>query len=189
MRKPLLLAVGLLLNGVAVASAQMSSDSMRDDHPHVQAFTNGSPGGWTFGAPHLDVAAGYYTAGANSHAAFFRAHVQLAVKSRYLQLSSDIQFLPSITKANPSASLVVQVAPLAERSSLYASAGVGLITNHTASGAAAGWVQGQLAWRGPIHAFALFGQVGRSLNSGSRTELLIGLQHPLAPYRAHGLKS
>lgn len=176
----------------AAARAQMPADSVPGDHPHTYPFTNGSPDGWTFGPPHLDVATGYYdasNAGASSHAAFFRAHAQLAIKSRYLQLSSDIQFLPALTKANPSASFVLQIAPLAEGSHFYVSAGAGLITNHTSSGAAAGWVQAQFAWRAPIHGFALFGQLGRSLSTGSATELLIGAQHPLAPYRAHGLKS
>ena len=117
------------------------------------------------------------------------AHIQLAIESRYLQLSSDIQFLPSISQANPSASLVLQFAPILERSNFYFSAGAGLITNHTSSGAAAGWVQTQLSWRAPIHGFAFFGQLGHALNSGASTELLIGVAHPLAPYRAHGMKS
>jgi hypothetical protein len=186
------LAAVLATSGVSAATAQMSPDSVAGDHPHTYPFTNGSPDGWTFGPPHIDVAAGYYDAsgaGASSSAAFFRAHAQLAIKSRYLQLSSDIQFVPALTKANPSASFVLQIAPLAEGSHFYFSAGAGLITGHTSSGAAAGWVQTQFAWRAPIHGFAFFGQVGRSLNTGSATELLVGVQHPLAPYRAHGLRS
>lgn len=173
------------------ASAQVPVDRALD-HPHTYAFTNGDPAGWTFGPPHIDVATGYYgirDAGSSTGALFFRAHAQLAIKSRYLQLSSDIQFVPKFTKANPTASVVLQVAPLAVRSHFYFSAGAGLITSRTASGAAAGWVQTQLAYRTPLHAFALFGQVGHALNSGSGTELLLGLQHPLGPYKAHGLKS
>jgi hypothetical protein len=187
-----ILGAVLATSVVSAATAQMPPDSVAGDHPHTYPFTNGSPDGWTFGPPHLDVAAGYYDAsgsGGSSNAAFFRAHAQLAIKSRYLQLSSDIQFVPALTKANPSASLVLQIAPLLEGSHFYFSAGAGLITNHTSSGAAAGWVQTQFAWRAPIHGFAFFGQLGRSLNTGSATELLIGVQHPLAPYRAHGLKS
>ena len=188
-RRSLILAAALATSRIGVLAAQMPPDSMAGDHPHTYPFTNGSPDGWTFGPPHLDVAGGYYSAGASSHAAFFRAHVQLGVKSRYLQLSSDIQFVPALTQATPSASLVLQFAPLAEASDFYVSAGVGLITNHAVSGAAAGWTQAQLAWRGPLHGFALFGQLGKALNGGSGNELLIGVQHPLAPYRAHGLKS
>ena len=97
MRKSIILIAGLLTSGIAIATAQMPSDSVPGDHPHVYPFTNGSPDGWTFGPPHLDVAGGYYNAGASSHAAFFRAHAQLAVKSPYLQLSSDIQFVPALT--------------------------------------------------------------------------------------------
>ncbi|MGH7594227.1 MAG: hypothetical protein ACRELE_10315, partial [Gemmatimonadales bacterium] len=80
-------------------------------------------------------------------------------------------------------------APIKSTSAFYLSGGIGLITNHTPSGAAAGWVQGQLAYRTPIHVVTLFAQLGTSLNSGSHTELLIGVQHPLAPYKLHGLKS
>jgi hypothetical protein len=194
MRLAARVAVMLLTGGPAAMSAQATHDgSIPDtDHPHVYPFTNGAPDGWTFGPPHLDVAGGYYgkySDGAGQGAAFFRLHAQLAVKSRYVQLSTDVQFVPSLTKANPSASLVLQVAPIAEFSHFYASAGVGLITNHTVSGAAAGWAQAQFAFRTPLHGAALFGQLGRAFSSGSHTELLIGLQHPLAPYRAHGLKS
>ncbi len=162
----------LATSGAITALAQMPLDTVAGDHPHTYPFTNGSPDGWTFGPPHIDLAAGYYDAsgsGTSSNAVFFRAHAQLAIKTRYLQLSSDIQFIPALTKANPSASFVLQVAPLPEKSDFYLSAGAGLITNHTASGAAAGWAQAQFAWRGPIHGFAIFGQLGRSLNAGSAT--------------------
>jgi hypothetical protein len=192
MWRSMMLVTILAATGRAIAAGQQPVDSVPGDHPHVYPFTNGSPDGWTFGPPHLDVAGGYYTAsgdGAANHAAFFRAHAQLAFKSPYLQLSADIQFVPALTKANPSASLVLQIAPIAEHSDFYFSAGAGLITNHTTSGAAAGWAQAQFAYRVPIHGFALFGQLGKAFNAGSATELLIGVQHPLAPYRAHGFKS
>ena len=194
MRLAILLAGIRLLTLAPAMAAQVPHDSMahaEPDHPHVYPFTDGTPDGWTFGPPHLDVAGGYYDAvtdGSSRDAVFFRAHAQLAFKSRYVQISSDIQFVPRFTKANPNASLVLQIAPLPELSHFYLSAGIGLITNHAASGAAAGWVQTQLAFRTPIHGAALFGQLGKSLNGGA-TELLIGVQHPLAPYRAHGMKS
>lgn len=192
MWRSIVLVTTLVASGRASAAAQQTVDSLPGDHPHVYPFTNGSPDGWTFGPPHLDVAGGYYAAsgdGASNHAAFFRAHAQLAVKSPTLQVSADIQFVPALTKANPVASLVLQFAPISQRSDFYFSAGAGVITNHTTSGAAAGWAQAQLAYRLPIHGFALFGQLGKALNAGSVTELLVGVQHPLAPYRAHGLKS
>ncbi len=191
MLKALYLKVLLCVLAISAAQAQRPDTSHIVDR-HVHAFTNGDPAGWTFGAPHIDLAGGYYGAtgnGATNGAAFFRGHVQLAVRSPYLQLSSDIQFVPKFTQASPTASLVLQVAPIRQHSPFYFSAGVGLITNHTASGAAAAWVQAQFAYRGPLHGFSLFTQIGRSLNTGSVTELLIGVQHPLAPYIAHGLKS
>jgi hypothetical protein len=190
-----IIAAVLTASTAMAADAQMTHNSSAPsdaDHPHVYPFTNGSPDGWTFGPPHLDVAGGYSARTSDASrpgAAFFRLHAQLAVKSRYLQLSSDVQFIPKLTKANPSASLVLQVAPVAEHSHFYLSAGVGLITNHTTNGAAAGWAQAQFAYRTPLHGAALFGQLGRAFSSGATTELLIGLQHPLAPYRAHGLRS
>ncbi|HEY4320047.1 MAG TPA: hypothetical protein VGM77_02625 [Gemmatimonadales bacterium] len=182
----------LLLAATATAAHAQAQDPMYGTDMHVRAFTNGTPKGWTVGAPHLDIAAGYYDLsndGTSENAAFFRAHLQMAIASPVIQVSSDIQFVPKFTKADPTASIVLQLAPIPATSAFYLSGGIGLITGHTSTGAAAGWVQAQLAYRTPIHVVTLFGQIGKSLNSGSGTELLIGVQHPLAPYKLHGLKS
>lgn len=174
--------------------AQMPNESAgyaMEGQDHVRAFTNGDPSGWTLGAPHLDVAGGLYHvdradgATLDDNAAFVRAHLQLAIGAPFIQVSSDIQFVPKFTKAEPTVSAVFQVAPVAQSSALYLSGGIGAITGHTASGALAGWIQAQAAIRTPLHAVTLFGQVGRALNDGARTELLIGLQHPLSPYKLH----
>lgn len=201
MRSQLLLLGCLFVAGASAASAQsmegmghsMEGKTYSMDHPaeHARPFTSGDPRGWTVGAPHLDIAGGYYhvggqTAGDNS-AAFFRLHAQFAVASPVIQVASDVQFLPKFTGANPTISAVVQVAPIKTSSPLFLAAGIGAISGHNGE-KFAGWVQATAAVRTPIHSIAVFAQIGKSLISGSKGELLIGVQHPLSPYKFHGLK-
>jgi hypothetical protein len=74
----------------------------------------------------------------------------------------------------------------AAASPFYVAAGIGLITGHDFGvDKLVGWAQGTMAARTPIHELTPFVQVGRALVSGNRTEFLIGIAHPLAPYKLH----
>ncbi|MES2124641.1 MAG: hypothetical protein V4503_08120 [Gemmatimonadota bacterium] len=194
MRSALLLA-GYLLAAVSVTAQAQEMGTMQHgggyQDAHARAFTSGDPKGWTIGAPHLDIAGGYYhiggeQAGDNS-AAFIRAHAQFSIGSPVIQIASDIQFLPKFTGANPTISAVAQLAPIKTSSPLFLAAGIGLISGHNGD-RMAGWLQATAAIRTPLHAITIFGQIGKSLVSGSKGELLLGVQHPLAPYKFHGLK-
>ena len=80
----------------------------------------------------------------------------------------------------------LELAPIHQESPFYVAAGIGLITGHDLGlDKLVGWAQGTVAARTPIHELTPFVQVGRALVSGNRTEFLIGIAHPLAPYKLH----
>ena len=184
MKTPVLFLLAMV---AAPAIARAQDHDMHDMTPHARPFSQGPRTGWTTSAPHLDLDGGLYRVGAGSanREAFVRMHVQLGIGPRYLELAGDLLWVPAIG-ATPAFSGLVQLAPLREGSPFYASGGIGLVTgrNRTAD-RMQGWTQAVLAWRSPIHEITPFVQVGRALGTGQRTELLLGVAHPLAPYRLH----
>jgi hypothetical protein len=117
--------------------------------------------------------------------AFLRLHVQTAPGIPGLELSSDLLFVPS-RGATPAWSAVAQIAPLALGSPLYVSGGFGVITGrHGTRDRLRGWMQAVAAFRTPIHEIAPFVQIGRATRRGAKAEFLLGVAHPLAPYRFH----
>lgn len=161
---------------------------------HGRTFSTGTREGWTFSTPHLDINGGVYrvegftplSAGTKTGSwGFFRLHLQTALGIHVVQVSSDLVWVPSLG-ATPAWSGALELAPIHQESPLYVAAGVGLITGHViGADRLAGWVQGTVAVRTPIHELAPFVQLGRALSSDHPTEFLIGIAHPLAPYKLH----
>ena len=102
-----------------------------------------------------------------------------------VQLSSDLLWIPS-RGATPAWSGTLELAPIHQESPFYIAGGIGLITGHdVGADRLVGWLQGPAALRTPIHELTPFVQVGKALTTGNRAEFLIGIAHPLAPYKLH----
>jgi hypothetical protein len=177
-----------LLPVTRVAGQRAAAPGDSDTGPviHGRTFSTGTREGWTFSTPHLDINGGLYriSSGGPSQA-FFRLHLQTALGIHVVQVSSDLQWIPSFG-ATPSWSGTLELAPIHQESPFYVAAGIGLITGHDVGvDRLVGWAQGTMAARTPIHELTPFVQVGRALVSGNRTEFLIGIAHPLAPYKLH----
>jgi len=116
---------------------------------------------------------------------FFRLHLQTALGIHLVQVSSDLLWIPSFG-ATPAWSGTLELAPIQQESPFYIAGGVGLVTGHDfGADRLTGWVEGTAAVRTHIHELTPFVQVGRALVSGNRTEFLLGIAHPLAPYKLH----
>jgi hypothetical protein len=177
-----------LLPVTRVAGQHAAAPGDSDTGPviHGRTFSTGTREGWTFSTPHLDINGGLYriSSGGTSQA-FFRLHLQTALGIHVVQVSSDLQWIPSFG-ATPVWSGTLELAPIHQESPFYVAAGIGLITGHDFGvDKLVGWAQGTVAARTPIHELTPFVQVGRALVSGNRTEFLIGIAHPLAPYKLH----
>lgn len=185
----LTLAFALLpLTRVAAQHQTTPSDSDSGPVIHGRTFSTGTREGWTFSTPHLDINGGLFkinSGGRNVSKAFFRLHLQTALGIHLVQVSSDLQWIPSFG-ATPVWSGTLELAPIHQESPFYVAGGIGLITGHDFGlDRLVGWAQGTVAARTPIHELTPFVQVGRALVSGNRTEFLIGIAHPLAPYKLH----
>jgi hypothetical protein len=183
------LALLLLAGAVPVTAQHAEAEDPDSAHrSHGRTFSTGPREGWTFSSPHLDVAGGLYRE--PNHApvvseAFFRLHVQAAVGPKFLELAADLLWLPDLG-GTPTFSAALQFAPVAETSPFYLAAGGGVISGRSSVGdRLSGWLQAEVAWRTPIHELTPFVSVGRALVDGGELELLVGIAHPLAPYRMH----
>ncbi|HET9707750.1 MAG TPA: hypothetical protein VFP39_05560 [Gemmatimonadales bacterium] len=174
--------------GVAGQHAAAPGDSDTGPVIHGRTFSTGTREGWTFSTSHLDIDGGLYrvgSGGANVSKAFFRLHVQTALGIHLVQVSSDLQWIPSFG-ATPVWSGTLELAPIHQESPFYVAGGIGLVTGHDFGlDKLVGWAQGTVAARTPIHELTPFVQVGRALVTGNHTEFLIGIAHPLAPYKLH----
>ena len=177
---------GLIGCYLGSAGAQdMPTDSMTQR----PTFSEGAAHGWTFGPPHLDLNAGLLLrdggAGPTIREGFLRFHVQFALGSNRLVSASDLLFLPGVG-STPIFSSVLQVQPLRPHSRFFLAAGLGLVTGHGGStDRLSGLLQGVAAFRLPVHEIALFVQASKALRRGQPGELLLGIAHPIAPYRHH----
>ena len=171
---------------VAAQHPAAPADSGTGPVIHGRAFSTGTREGWTFSTPHLDINGGLYSIASGGTAkGFFRLHLQTALGIHAVQVSSDLLWIPSFG-ATPAWSGTLELAPLHQESPFYAAAGLGLVTGHDFGvDRLVGWAQGTLAARTAIHELTPFVQIGRALVSGTRTEYLIGIAHPLAPYKLH----
>lgn len=173
-----------------VAAQHDTASSEPDSGPviHGRAFSTGTRVGWTFGAPHLDINGGLHdvnSGGTTVSKGFFRLHLQTALGIHLVQVSSDLLWIPA-SGATPVWSGTLELAPIHQESPFYLAGGVGLVTGHAVGvDRLVGWLQGTAAVRTPIHELTPFVQVGRAVVSGNSTELLIGIAHPLAPYKLH----
>ena len=155
---------------------------------HGRTFSTGTREGWTFSTPHLDINGGLHdvdTGAGRLSKAFFRLHLQTAFGVHAVQLSSDLLWIPS-RGATPAWSGTLELAPIHQESPFYVAGGIGLITGHdVGADRLVGWLQGTAAVRTPIHELTPFVQVGKALTTGNKAEFLIGIAHPLAPYKLH----
>ena len=181
--------VALLGVTPAQIAAQHEDPEGEPDHPnHGTTFSTGTRENWTFSTPHLDINGGLFyvnTSPTTTQEAFFRLHGQAALGIHYLQVSSDLLWIP-VFGATPLWSGVLEVAPIQQESRFYVAAGIGLISGRSQNGdKLSGWLQGTVAYRTPIHELTPFVQIGKALSDGNQAELLFGIAHPLAPYKLH----
>lgn len=188
-RLGLILTLALLpVMRVAAQHAAAPGDSDGGPVIHGRAFSAGTREGWTFSTPHLDINGGLYDqsgGGTTVSKAFFRLHLQTALGIHVVQVSGDLLWIPSLG-ATPVWTGTLELAPIHQESPFYVAGGIGLVTGHDfGADRLVGWAQGTVAARTPIHELTPFVQVGKALVSGNNTELLIGIAHPLAPYKLH----
>ena len=180
MDRPVAVASLVVLAWVPSGRAVAQHDTAADSGP---AFH-----GRAFSTPHLDINGGVYsvdTGTTHLTRAFFRLHLQTALGIHLVQVSSDLLWIPALG-ATPVWSGTLELAPIHQESPFYAAGGIGLVTGHDlGADRLVGWVQGTVAARTPIHELTPFVHVGKALVSGNRTEFLIGIAHPLAPYKLH----
>jgi len=186
-----LLSVSVLLLAAAAFPARAGAQDTDPNagHPsHGETFHPGSGSGWTLGYPSVDLNGGLWltknAADSSIHRFFLRAHLGMNTGIPHVTLSSDLTWIPS-AGATPFITIVGQIDPLDRASPLYLSVGAGVVTGHATTDKFVGWAQAVLVYRTSLHELAPFVQVGRALNAGRKLELLIGLAHPLAPYKFH----
>ena len=186
-----LAAVGAtVLLAAAPATARAQGEMAPMSHPHAAPFTVGGTDDWTLGVPHVDVNGGLYSVAAKDNMAkvqegFVSARLQTGLGTEHVQLSVNALFVPKLG-GSPELSTVVQYVPTSNEGRGFFSVGAGAISGRWGSdNRVEPWVQATAAFRTPIHEITPFVQVGAPLVSGGRTELLIGIAHPLAPYRFH----
>lgn len=173
------------------AMASDGASTFPEEFPHgVTFWTRREPEGCWLCDPSIDINGGLFKMKASPDdvsETFWRVHTQWGLGVRHLALSADILWVPELSQSSPTVSFVAQFEPISQRKRLYASVGVGMVTGHDQDGNGfTPWGQAQLAYRSPIHDIAPFVQIGRALNGDNReSEILIGLAHPIAPYRMH----
>ena len=191
----LLAALALLPGALAAQQHAMGNDegvsTFGEEFPHgVTFWTRREPEGCWLCAPAVDINAGRFVQKAspsNLSETFLRVHTQWGLGFRHLAMSADALWIPHLTQSTPTISFVAQYEPISQAKRPYLSAGVGMISGRDQTGNGfSPWAQVVLAYRSPIHDLAPFVQAGRVLNGTNReTEFLLGIAHPIAPYRMH----
>ncbi|HVX89771.1 MAG TPA: hypothetical protein VG940_12635 [Gemmatimonadales bacterium] len=190
------IALAALPGQAAAQDHDMGNDGVStfgEDFPHgVTFWTRREPDGCWLCAPAIDINGGLFKMKASPDdisETFWRLHTQWGLGIRHLALSADILWIPKLSQSSPTVSFVAQYEPISQQKRLYASVGVGMISGHDQSGNGfTPWGQAVIAYRSQIHDIAPFVQIGRALNGNDReNEILLGLAHPIAPYRMHGL--
>jgi hypothetical protein len=166
-----------------------------EEFPHgVTFWTRREPVGCWLCDPSIDINAGWYqrTGDVPADVSEFalRLHTQLGTGIKHIGLAVDLLWLPGLTKVSPdNFTIVAQYEPLDQRKRLYANLGLGVIAGREQNAGENGfspWATATVAFRGPIHDLAPFVQVGRVLSGDDRKfEFLLGIAHPIAPYRMH----
>lgn len=187
-------ALALLPAALAAQQSQGGDDGVStfgEDFPHGVAFwTRREPDGCHLCAPAIDINAGLLSMKATPDDisdAFIRLHSQFGTGIRHLAFSADVVWVPKLSHSTPSFSAVAQYEPISQQKRVYAAAGLGIVSNGSTSGTGFGpWVQGVLGYRSKIHDLTPFAQAGRILSgSGREWQFLLGIAHPIAPYRMH----
>lgn len=164
-----------------------------DDFPHgVTFWTRREPEGCTICAPSIDINGGLFRTKSGSGTisnGFFRLHSQFGLGIRHLALAADVLWIPKLTQSSPAFSAVAQYEPLSQVKRVYLSAGLGMISGRDQTGNGfSPWLQGVAAYRTKIHDLTPFVQAGKVMNGTNREwEFLLGVAHPLAPYKMHGV--
>lgn len=183
----------VLASVLSVTAVAQDTTGMDHDHPWwghgVTFWSQAAPEGCWLCSPSLDINGGLFASkdasNSSTNYAFVRLHTQIGLGISYVSLAGDVNFIPTLG-ATPTFSMLAQFEPLRTLSRVYTSAGIGLITRHDPSAdRMEPWAQATLAYRSMIHDITPFVQVGSALNSGQKVELLVGVAHPLAPYKMH----
>lgn len=181
-------AVTLAIGIHGAVQAQESGDGM--DHPKQGAFRVGPTEHWDLGVPNLDINGGLYSVSRKDalpkmQEGFVSARIQTGLGTEHFQLAAHVLFVPK-AGGSPQFTTVLQVVPTDNDGWLHFAAGAGIVSGRVGSGnRVEPWAQATLGVRTPIHDLAPFVQYGAPLVDGGRPELLIGVSHPLAPYKFH----
>lgn len=189
-----LFALALLPQGVVAQDhADEGGDGVStfgEDFPHgVTFWTRREPDGCTLCAPSIDINGGFFMQQQDPidiSTGFFRLHTQWGLGIKHIAMSADLLWRSG--SGGSSAVLMAQYEPISQRSRFYLSAGGGLIDD---DGGFWPWVQATAAYRSPIHDLAPFVMVGKvpgdDAGINHNAQLYLGVAHPLAPYKMHGL--
>lgn len=202
-RRPLFAALAAL--SLAILPSQMTAQdhaagndvasTFGEEFPHgVTFWTRREPDGCTLCAPAIDINAGLYQrtgdVAEDVSEIGLRLHTQFGTGIRHIALAVDLLWVPELTQVSPeNFTIVAQYEPIDQRKRLYVNVGLGVIAGREQNAGENGfspWATATVAYRGPIHDITPFVQVGRVMSGDDREfEFLIGIAHPIAPYRMH----
>jgi hypothetical protein len=173
----------------AILQAQMNPEM--DVSKGQGSFKVGATDGWTLGAPHLDLNGGLFYAAEKDgmkkvQEGFVSVRYQIGLGTQHVQLAGNALFVPKLGGSSNSFTTLLQLVPTDQDDPIHFSIGAGMVAGRFGGDRRVDpWAEAVLALRTPIHVIAPFVQIGQGLRSGSRTEILIGASHPLAPYKFH----
>jgi hypothetical protein len=182
--------VATIIAAAVPTAAHAQGGTAGKEHAHQAAFTVGGTGNWTLGYPNIDLHGGLYSVASKGarpsvSEGFVGARFQTGLGTSHVQLAASATFVPKLG-GSPEFTTVIQVVPTGNQSRLHVAGGAGIISGRWGSGnRVEPWAQATVAVRTPIHDIAPFVQIGAPLVTGGRAELLLGVSHPLAPYKFH----
>lgn len=112
-----------------------------------------------------------------------RAKLEIGTPSPHLGLFTHLQIVPD-DGPSPSLRYGLQLWTLPRFSDFNLTGGIGLV--HDAD-VVRGWGHVALEYQTPLHEIALYAQAGTRFAGDDPEEFQIGIRHPIAPWKFHGI--
>lgn len=130
---------------------------------------------------------------ADDVAALVRGKLEIGTPARHLGLFAHMDVVPA-DGPSPNLTYGLQVWALPRFSDFNLTGGIGLTHRRNGIGddpptayELRGWAHVGAEYQTPIHEFGLYAQLGGPLSGEAGAELQVGLRHPVAPWKFHGI--
>lgn len=182
------LLTGLLLLLAVPAAAQYEDEHMHEDD-------------CTFCRPYLFVeGAGIHRSdealpdrASDNEAILVRGKLEVGTPTRHLGLFAHMEVIPS-DGPSPNLTYGLQVWALPRFSDFNLTGGIGLTHRRNGIGddppgayELRGWAHVGAEYQTPVHEIGLYAQAGTPLSGEAGPEFQLGLRHPVAPWKFHGI--